>query len=370
MPNKNKTPAGSAGRGLELTFISFAQNFEDVMLWRALGHIEHGFYIDIGAWSPEINSVTKAFYDRGWSGINVEPNPEPYTELRTARPRDINLQIAVADADGAAELHIIRLPTGSGSTGLSTLGNEIAAEHTAKGLIASEQLLVQTSTLASICAEHIREKFDIHFLKIDVEGAEASVIRGADWVRYRPWIVIVEATYPMSQIETHATWEQILIEADYTCVYRDGLNGFYIAREHAELASAFDIPPNVFDRFVPAAQSRAETRISELVSQVENDKKASLQQVATIDALRQDIQGLSDTLHAMESSWSWRLTRPFRSIRAAVLRGKQMVGNSAVRCVRIFNWWQAVLRPDADMTPRARLIHQALTRAIARRRVI
>lgn len=53
--------------------VSYAQNFEDVMLWRALGHIENGFYVDIGAQHPTIDSVSKAFYERGWSGINVEP---------------------------------------------------------------------------------------------------------------------------------------------------------------------------------------------------------------------------------------------------------------------------------------------------------
>ncbi len=56
-------------------FTSYAQNFEDVMLWRALRHIDQGYYIDVGAWSPELDSVTKAFYEHGWHGINVEPNP-------------------------------------------------------------------------------------------------------------------------------------------------------------------------------------------------------------------------------------------------------------------------------------------------------
>jgi len=59
-----------------MTFISYAQNYEDVMLWRALKHVERGFYIDVGACSPDQHSVTRAFYEKGWHGINVEPNPE------------------------------------------------------------------------------------------------------------------------------------------------------------------------------------------------------------------------------------------------------------------------------------------------------
>ena len=57
------------------SFVSYAQNYEDLMLWRALRHVEQGFYVDCGAYDPEEHSVTKAFYERGWSGINIEPVP-------------------------------------------------------------------------------------------------------------------------------------------------------------------------------------------------------------------------------------------------------------------------------------------------------
>ena len=56
-------------------FVSYAQNFEDIMLYRALKHVQSGFYIDIGAYDPVIHSVSLAFYERGWRGIHVEPNP-------------------------------------------------------------------------------------------------------------------------------------------------------------------------------------------------------------------------------------------------------------------------------------------------------
>jgi hypothetical protein len=58
-----------------MRFISYAQNNEDVLLWRALGHVQDGFYIDVGASDPVEHSVTRAFYDAGWRGINIEPLP-------------------------------------------------------------------------------------------------------------------------------------------------------------------------------------------------------------------------------------------------------------------------------------------------------
>ena len=54
-----------------MTFISYAQNFEDVILQRCFANIKNGFYIDLGAWSPDIDSVTKSFYLRNWTGILV-----------------------------------------------------------------------------------------------------------------------------------------------------------------------------------------------------------------------------------------------------------------------------------------------------------
>ena len=57
-----------------MAFVSHAQNYEDVMLWRALRQVADGFFIDIGAQSADLDSVTRAFSERGWRGLNVEPH--------------------------------------------------------------------------------------------------------------------------------------------------------------------------------------------------------------------------------------------------------------------------------------------------------
>lgn len=49
-----------------MSFVSYAQNFEDVMLWRALKNVPDGFYIDIGAQDPVKCSVSLGFHLRGW----------------------------------------------------------------------------------------------------------------------------------------------------------------------------------------------------------------------------------------------------------------------------------------------------------------
>lgn len=229
--------------------ISYALNFEDVMLMRALGHIEAGFYIDVGANHPTEYSVTKAFYDKGWRGVNVEPMPGPFALLAAERPRDVNLDCALGTAAGT--IRIWEPDVQGWATGRPDIAAALATQgHT--GIHHD----VPLRTLAEVWAQHAPR--EVHFLKIDVEGLEKDVLSGSDFTRHRPWVTVVEATYPNSRRETHDEWEAILFSADYRFVYADGLNRFYVAAEHSELIDAFRYPPNVFDAFKPYAQLQAE----------------------------------------------------------------------------------------------------------------
>ncbi len=228
-----------------MSFISYAQNGEDVMLMRALKHVEHGFYIDVGANHPSDDSVTKAFYDRGWRGLNIEPLPEHIAQLRAARLRDINLQVAAGASEG--EITLYNTPV----RGLATASAEVAQRHASQGLATSTSV-VPMRPLADICAQYVAGQ-DIHFLKIDVEGFETDVLQGMDFQRFRPWIVLVEATLPNSQ-QISADWEPLVVNAGYRKVFFDGLNRYYIAEEHPELADAFAAPPNVFDGYITAKE--------------------------------------------------------------------------------------------------------------------
>ena len=78
-----------AGRRRETSpSLSYAQRFEDFHLWRALGDVPNGFYVDVGAGHPVFDNVSFAFYLAGWRGITVEPNPALAALARAVRPRD------------------------------------------------------------------------------------------------------------------------------------------------------------------------------------------------------------------------------------------------------------------------------------------
>jgi FkbM family methyltransferase len=234
--------------------ISYAQNFEDVMLWRALKHVEKGFYIDVGAWSPDIDSVTRFFYEQGWAGVNVEPSLEFNNQLLERRPRDKNLRLAVGDQECNLIMNFL------GNPGLSTFDDEIADRHRQAGWSLDRQE-VQVTTLTALWDMHVPPGQDVHFLKVDVEGFEEAVLRGNDWAKNRPWIVVVEATFPMSQVESQASWEPLLFAADYLFAYADGLNRFYVASDQAVLLPAFKYPPNIFDDFVLGRIKSAEALV-------------------------------------------------------------------------------------------------------------
>jgi FkbM family methyltransferase len=234
--------------------ISYAQNFEDVTLWRALRDVANGRYVDVGALHPELDSVTKWFYDQGWSGINLEPVPEMFAVIEAARPRDINIQAAAGSASGVADMAIVPDSMGLSSLDISAVSSNMAFSY--------NLVQVEVRPLRDVLEPFTGQ--DIHFLKVDAEGTEHDVLVGMDFDRFRPWVVVVEATEPQSQTATAEKWEDLLIASNYQHAYFDGLNEFYVAAERSELARKLAVPPNVFDNFELAATVRERTGREEL----------------------------------------------------------------------------------------------------------
>lgn len=271
--------------------ISYSLNFEDVILMRALGSNRNGFYIDVGASWPDVHSVTKAFYDIGWRGINVEPLPEPYGRLVTDRNRDVNVRCALGDSLGSTQIWVPEID------GWATVRPDIIENLKADGHRGNYHE-VPLRTLRDICEQYAEDV--IHFLKIDVEGYEREVLRGADFHKFRPWVVLVEANYPGTPREVYEAWENLLLEVDYRLAYADGLNRFYVACEKSELMPAFRYPPNVFDNFKLFNQHRIEIRAAELESIVRHQEEIAIRAAEETALLRRDLAGLQVTVARLE----------------------------------------------------------------------
>ena len=112
--------------------------------------------------------------------------------------------------------------------------------------------------LNDLLTEHCKDQ-PIDFLKIDVEGWELEVLKGIDLRRFRPTIILAEATVPQTRVTSHAEWEPLVLAGGYSFVYFDGVNRFYVANERSELSNFFSSPPNAFDDFEAFPLVRART---------------------------------------------------------------------------------------------------------------
>ncbi|MBS4068394.1 MAG: FkbM family methyltransferase [Sulfurimonas sp.] len=305
-----------------MSFISYAQNFEDVVLNRALQDVEAGFYIDVGANDPVEDSVTKAFYDKGFVGINIEPEYEFFQKLKDARPNDTNLNLAVSSTQKSIQFYVSKI------RGWSTTDKNIT-QDTNRDYLLLETRTVEAKSLDEICSQNgVKE---IHFLKIDVEGAEKDVLQSFSFT-IKPWIVVVEATLPNSNIDASSSWEYILTSNNYTFVYFDGINKFYLSDEKQELKPYFAYPPNVLDDFIiyPFYESMQQNDILEKeVNQLKDQAEELTNKLAdATDELfksKEQMLFMQADLNMVLHSRSWKITKPLRNITQALkaLLGKK-----------------------------------------------
>ena len=242
----------------EEPMVSWAQNGEDIVLWRAVGDVVGGRYVDVGAADPEHDSVTKLLYDRGWSGINVEPVKEFADRLKSERKRDLTVQVCAGAEAATGTFYRVD------GSGLSSLDDAVIERASQAGFQSVEEA-VEVTTLNEILNGAGFGGQDIHVLKIDVEGFEREVILGLDREIWRPWIIVVEATEPNSTIQVQSEWEPDLVASGYEFCLFDGLNRFYVAQEHADRKPMLSYPACALDPpFISAPHRHALLAYDEL----------------------------------------------------------------------------------------------------------
>jgi FkbM family methyltransferase len=200
--------------------ISYAQNREDLYLWALLAHRTPGTYVDVGCNHERLHSVTRLFYEHGWRGINIDANPKMEAEF-SVRPRDQFVLAGVGESE--AELIFRDYPL---HDGLSTFDDAIKAIHEASGYPHVDRS-VRVRTLSSILEE--LDVTSVDFLKIDVEGLEASVLRGLDLSVVRPAVIVAEATRADD-------CDAVLFPERYRVEFFDGLNRYYVDDDLDDIA--------------------------------------------------------------------------------------------------------------------------------------
>jgi FkbM family methyltransferase len=147
------------------------------VLIRMFPSVTDGFFLDVGSGHGTIGSNTKALEERGWSGICVDPFPA-YMEGRTCQ--------MYKDVVSSSAGQIVKFHTHSGLGGIAdTLGKW--KEEAQK----SPAVELTTTTLDDILGRANAPAY-IHFLSLDIEGAELDALKGMDLNKYRFGAMAIE----------------------------------------------------------------------------------------------------------------------------------------------------------------------------------
>jgi FkbM family methyltransferase len=167
---------------------SYSQEGEDIILRKLFDRKSRGFYVDVGAHHPRRFSNTHCFYQTGWQGINIEPNPDAMREFQSERGRDINLQFGVGVCSGCRKYYLFD------DSALNTFDQRVAESRIAETPYKlTGTLEVPVDRLDRLLQKYLPANQHIDFLSIDVEGHDLQVLHSNDWQLYRPHCVLVES---------------------------------------------------------------------------------------------------------------------------------------------------------------------------------
>lgn len=167
---------------------SYSQCGEDMIIDYVfkLRNIEKPTYLDIGANDPYYLSNTAYFYQKGCRGINIEANPALIGRFQSERSEDINLNVGIADKEGAADFFIMEDNT------LSSFSKEDVDAMVAQGKKLRSVKKINLTTLTKIIEENCDGNYP-DFMSIDVEGLDFEILKTLNYDEKAPKVICVEA---------------------------------------------------------------------------------------------------------------------------------------------------------------------------------
>lgn len=201
-----------------MAILSCAIDGEDMALRRVfkrkLRAREPGTYVDIGCSAPVEMSNTYMFYCYGWRGVCIDASDDYKAAYAGLRPNDTFVPAAITESQSDVFLF-----KHSANKGMHRIG---LTPEVPEGF-AHPALRVPSKRLDRILEEHLPNT-PIDFFSIDVEGAEAQVLRSNDWHRWRPRAILMECHDFTFDAPHAAETVKYLSDLDYQLVARIGPN--------------------------------------------------------------------------------------------------------------------------------------------------
>ena len=144
-----------------------------------------GTYIDIGCHHPLINNNTYSLYKKGWRGINVDLDYSSIDMFNFFRPNDYNIQKAASNIKGFTDFYFFH----------NRAPKNTIVKKSGKGAKVIKK--IQTDTLNNIIINSNLNINKIDYLSIDVEGNELNVLKGLNFNKYKPSVIVLEFLDPL-----------------------------------------------------------------------------------------------------------------------------------------------------------------------------
>lgn len=187
----------------------YSQNDEQTAILAACPELS-GKFLDIGAWNAFDKSNTRALFERGWSGVLVEPSPEPFAGLlEEYRNSDrVSLVNALVGFDTN------KVPMYVTADAVSTTHEPTYQKWKGYATYRPEPIHVQAVTLEHLFGQH--GSFD--FVSIDAEGMSVDLFHRLLALGHRPKCICLEYDDRMPEAMNAAT------RARYVATYSSAEN--------------------------------------------------------------------------------------------------------------------------------------------------
>jgi Methyltransferase FkbM domain len=183
-------------RAMRVSYSLFGEDLVVRTHFRADFDNSIGRFIDVGAFHPFKYSNTMLLSQLGWRGINIDCDPVKIARFEKLRPQDVNICAAVGEA--VRDMIFLQYPMGVTDRIADPSEEDLLSGCDEKPLKATP---IRVTTLTQIIEDSVFRAQHFHYLNVDCEAKDLSILKGLDFSRYSPDLITVEAWTKTAQAE-------------------------------------------------------------------------------------------------------------------------------------------------------------------------
>lgn len=226
---------------------TFAQNREDLILQAFFVDESKGAYVDIDPLHPIKNSTTKLFYGKGWRGVNVVTSEQALQLFMFDRQNDNNARVLPQQKVNVKEL-------------------------------LNEQKIAQ-----------------VNFVHVSGSPLAATILHD-NFRALEPRMVCIEKAALLPNIA------ELLKQTNYSLVFSDGLNDYFLAKKAMHLAQPFDYKKLINSGVILPLREK------QLLDLYQQQKHLDEQHVARLNTQKEKAEKQSSWYEQAPLSWMLRKT--------------------------------------------------------------